>query len=267
MSLLVTINDASYIILYIFHSVVCNVNIQFYPFDKQICSITYYVSDETIATVYLSHENDVTLDEYTNNTAWEIIKVETSHYRKYNSNFIQIDFYLHRRAGFVTFTLIMPLLMLSFLNTCIFLVPIRSGEKGAFSITIFLSYGIFITIISNTLPQNSLQISYFVLLITVLLILSVFTVFYTVLQAKLVAVSGNKRCTWTFLIPKARAREKYIHDEIKDLDNVEKCEGNEANDIYTWAMAFQRLDTLVFIIFLTFVTVLTISCLIFMIKS
>jgi nicotinic acetylcholine receptor len=216
------------------------------------------VSDETEATVVLNHNTDVTLEEFTDNTAWDVKQVETKQITKYNTSFINISFHVHRRAGFVTFTLIMPLLMLAFLNICIFLVPIGSGEKGTFSITIFLSYGIFITVVSNTLPPNSLQISYFVLFITVLLFLSVLTVFYTVLQAKLIAVFGDKRCTWAFIIPSKGVRHGCdIHDELEEIEDVEKCGGNEVEKPYTWAMVLQRIDTFIFIVLLTIVTVVT----------
>ncbi|XP_045197633.2 neuronal acetylcholine receptor subunit alpha-3-like [Mercenaria mercenaria] len=250
------------------YSVVCDVNIKYYPFDKQICTITFYVSDETVTSVVLSHHNEVTLDEYTENTAWKIMKIVKKQYRKYNSNFIDIQFHVQRRAGFTTFTLIMPLLMLAFLNVCIFLVPIGSGEKGSFAITIFLSYGIFITIISNTLPQNSLQISYFVLFITILLFLSVLSVFYTVLQAKLVAVMGNQPCPWKFLTPKNENKVMASTDlETDELNKVENGEITGTDKPYTWAMVFQRLDTIIFILFLTLVILCTFSFFVLMIQN
>ncbi|XP_060589587.1 acetylcholine receptor subunit beta-type unc-29-like [Ruditapes philippinarum] len=240
------------------YSVVCDVNIQYYPFDKQVCTLTFYVSDETEATVVLNHNTDVTLEEFTDNTAWDVKQVETKQITKYNTSFINISFHVHRRSGFVTFTLIMPLLMLAFLNICIFLVPIGSGEKGTFSITIFLSYGIFITVVSNTLPPNSLQISYFVLFITVLLFLSVLTVFYTVLQAKLIAVFGEKRCPWAFIIPRKGVKHGCDSaDEFEEIKDVEKCVENEVEKPYTWAMVLQRIDTIIFIVLLTIVTVVT----------
>ncbi|XP_053398263.1 acetylcholine receptor subunit beta-type unc-29-like [Mercenaria mercenaria] len=217
------------------YSVICDVNIKYYPFDKRVCKISFYVSDETVTSVVLSHHNEVTLDEYTENTAWKIIKIVRNRCTKYNSNFIDIDFHVLRRAGFTTFTLIMPLLMLAFLNICLFLLPTGSGEKGSFAITIFLSYGIFITIISNTLPKNSLQVSYFVLFVTLLLLLSVLSVFYTVLQAKLVAVFGNKECTWKFLASKSITKDKTEIDSDK-LKEVENGQATVTTKPYTWAM-------------------------------
>ncbi|KAH3709992.1 hypothetical protein DPMN_069458 [Dreissena polymorpha] len=163
----------------------------------------------------------------------------------------------------------MPLLMLAFLNICIFLVPIGSGEKGSFSITIFLSYGIFVTIISDTLPHNSLQISYFVLFIVILLLLSVISVFYTILQAKLIASIGDKECTVSFLRPKRKdpnAVEKFApnDDEMtsgqikeKSLFN-EKAPVDDADEVYTWGKFLERLDIYLFVLFFIMIVLTTV---------
>lgn len=220
-------------------------DIQYYPFDEQTCKITYYVSDETIATIALNHDPDLSMEEFTENSAWKVMAVSKRTYLKQNAHFIDIKFHVQRRAGFTTFTLIMPLLMLAFLNICIFLVPIGSGEKGSFAITIFLAYGIFVSIVSDTLPHNSLHVSYFVLLITVLLFVSVLSVFYTVVQAKLVALFGNNECTWKCLRPHARKNNRVepLARGVEDIDT------GRVADTYTWMMMFQRLDTIMFGIF------------------
>ncbi|KAH3842387.1 hypothetical protein DPMN_115883 [Dreissena polymorpha] len=187
-------------------------------------------------------------------------------YLLYNTFNIDIEFRLQRRANFTTFTLIMPLLMLAFLNICIFLVPIGSGEKGSFSITIFLSYGIFVTIISDTLPHNSLQVSFFVLFIVILLVLSVISVFYTIMQAKLVASIGEKECTWTCFKPRKKCDNsvRKFEDPNAHGEKTGKCETTEkteksefSNDVsaaaddvpYTWAMFLEKLDIYLFVVF------------------
>ncbi|WAR00212.1 ACH1-like protein [Mya arenaria] len=247
------------------YSVVCNVDIQYYPFDEQVCVITYYVSDETIRTVVLDHYLNVDMSEYSENSAWTIASTRRSRYLMYNTYHIDIEFRLQRRANFTTFTLIMPLLMLAFLNICIFLVPIGSGEKGSFSITIFLSYGIFVTIISDTLPHNSLQVSFFVLFIVILLILSVISVFYTIIQAKIVAAVGDKECPWTIFKPGRRAKGPDEVERIKDNKEKEAFETlpeqEEEEEVYTWSMFLEKLDIVLFVLF--FIVIITTTAVFF----
>ncbi|XP_053381859.1 acetylcholine receptor subunit beta-type unc-29-like [Mercenaria mercenaria] len=248
-------------------NIVCHVDIKYYPFDEQTCTVTYYVSDETIATVELDHPERVTLDEYTENPAWRITSVSNKRYLLYNTYHIDVEFKLQRRANFATFTLIMPLLMLAFLNICIFLVPIGSGKKGSFAITIFLSYGIFVTIVSDTLPDNSLQISYFLLFIIVLLFMSVLSVLYTIIQAKLVASIGDKECTINCLRPKKRSSNKVMpFDPTKaggddcgkdpEVCSVDIDTDND-DESYTWGMFLEKLDSILFIIFFGLILLFT----------
>ncbi|XP_053382751.1 acetylcholine receptor subunit beta-type unc-29-like isoform X2 [Mercenaria mercenaria] len=249
------------------YSIVCHVDIKYYPFDEQTCTVTYYVSDETIVTVDLDHPERVTLDEYTENSAWRIISISNKRYLLYNTYHIDVEFKLQRRANFATFTLIMPLLMLAFLNICIFLVPIGSGEKGSFAITIFLSYGIFVTIVSDTLPDNSLQISYFLLFIIVLLFMSVMSVLYTIIQAKLMASIGDKECTINCLRPKKRSSNKVMpfnptkggdDDTGKDPEVCTVDMDNDNDDeSYTWGMFLEKLDSILFIIFFGLILLFT----------
>ena len=250
-------------------------DIQFYPFDEQVCTITYYVSDETIATVELDHPDYVTLDEFTENSAWTIVHVYKRRYLLYNTYHIDVEFKLQRRANFATFTLIMPLLMLAFLNICVFLVPIGSGEKGSFAITIFLSYGIFVTIVSDTLPDNSLQVSYFLLFIIVLLFMSVLSVLYTIIQAKLMSCIGDKECNISCLRPKQKQNKVAPSDLDTDGANNKKIpevseadiDDDDVKDTYTWGMFLEKMDTVCFIVFFAIIIICTAGFFSLMLRS
>lgn len=253
-------------------------DIKYYPFDEQTCTLTYYVSDETIITVELDHSAEVNLEEFTENSAWAVTSVTRRRFLKYNTYFVDVEFNLQRRANFATFTLVMPLLMLAFLNICIFLVPSGSGEKGSFAITIFLAYGIFVTIVSDTLPDNSLQICYFLLFIIVLLFMSVLSVFYTVVQAKLMSSYGDRECNVKCLRPRRHSKNKVVPfngGAEKDMEvvvvgsggfdarNAEVCEGESGPEYdeenYTWGMFLEKLDTVIFVCFFVLILLFSVT--------
>ncbi|KAH3698662.1 hypothetical protein DPMN_086207 [Dreissena polymorpha] len=99
-----------------------------------------------------------------------------------NISNIETKFQLQRRSNFTIFTLIKPLLMLAFFDICIKeknLVPIGSDENNSFSITIYITFGIFVTNISDTVTLNSLHVTFFVLCIVIPLSPSFISVFYT----------------------------------------------------------------------------------------
>lgn len=273
-------------------SYVCEVDIQFYPFDEQTCTLVYYVSDETERTVTLTHPESVLMDEFIENSEWNLVNVHQTKYKRYDTWFIEVHFTVQRRATFATFTMIVPLLMLAFLNICVFLVPIDSGEKGSFSITIFLSYGIFVSIVSDTLPHNSLQISFFVLFLVVLLLFSVLSVFYTIMQAKLFAAIGEEECKLSIctkfrnkvtpekkMLPDgekgvdpgkmnpsrmsvATVSDLELMDEeknmpIEDEEGEEEKEEEEEGEKFTWRKFLERLDTILFITFFVLIVIAT----------
>jgi len=228
------------------------VNIQYFPFDEQTCTITYYVADETTSTVELDHYLGLDMSEYTENPSWMVVSATRKRYVKNNNWHVDVEFRLQRRANFAMFTLVTPLMALAFLNVCVFLVPINSGEKGVFSVTIFLSYGIFLTVISDSLPQNSLQVSFFIVFIVVLLCVSVISVFYTVLQTKIIAAVGQKQC------PIRCLRRKMGNNRINPTDqNLENGPNGDEEGSYTWEDFLGQLDTYLFVSFLFIVTLVT----------
>ena len=230
-------------------------DIQYYPYDEQTCSFTYYVANEDNTTVTLDHIEDVPLDEYMENAAWKLVDISRERELKWGTYFINIHFKLERRAHFATFTIVTPLLMLSFLNVGVFMVPNDSGEKGTFAITVFLSYGIFITIISDTLPHNSLQTSFFVVFIICLLSVSAFSVFYAVLQAKLFATIGGKECNIRLLCWNQKTNNRVdpaIEHDVTPEDSTPK------RNTLTWGTVLNMIDAIMCIFFFIVVGAATI---------
>jgi len=228
------------------------VNIQYFPFDEQTCTITYYAVDETISTLELDHYLGIDMSEYTENPSWVVVAATRKRYVKNNNWHVDVEFRFQRRANFAMLTLVTPLMALAFLNVCVFLVPINSGEKGSFSITIFLSYGIFLTLISDSLPQNSLQLSFFIVLIVMMLCVSVISVFYTVLQAKIIAAVGHKRC------PIHCFRRQIGNNRVKPTEqNLENGLDGGDEGTYTWEDFMGQLDSFLFVSSLFIVTLIT----------
>ena len=227
-------------------------NIQYFPFDEQTCIITYYVADESTATVELDHYLGLDRSEYTENPSWIVVAATRKRYVKNNNWHVDVEFRFQRRANFATFTLVTPLITLAFLNVCVFLVPINSGEKGAFSITIFLSYGVFFTVVSDSLPHNSLQISFFIVFVLMLLCVSVMSVFYTVLQAKIIAAVGQRQCQIHCF------RRQIRNNQVKPIDQtLENGTDGGKECSYTWEDFLGQLDTYLFVLSLFIVTLIT----------
>ena len=165
-------------------NVICDVNTRYYPFDRQSCIMSIYASDAATSEIHILPSGEgVALQGYQPNSEWKLINARAENISLSGTilNSIVID--LERRTEFLIYTIISPLVLLSVLNIGIFIVPIDSGEKGSIAVTLFLSYGIFVTAIKDELPHNSLDVSYFLIYIQILLMFSVFAVLYSFVES------------------------------------------------------------------------------------
>ena len=165
--------------------VICEVNTRYYPFDLQICNITIYVSDSLSSEVELESLQNGAMTEriYSPNSAWKLVGTYLDEKYYVGVKLVTIVLELRRRKAYLMFTVISPLILLSILNVGVFLVPVDTGEKGSIAVTIFLAYGVFISTINDEIPHNSINHSYLLNYILLLLILSVCTVLYSFAEA------------------------------------------------------------------------------------
>ena len=174
-------------------SVFCDVTTKFYPFDRQSCIMSIYAADAASSEINLQPSGEgVTKDRYQPNSEWILVDVRVEKVNMLEGYFCDIIIDLERRTEFLIYTVVSPLVLLSILNVGIFIVPIDSGEKGSIAVTLFLSYGIFVTAIKDDLPHNSVDISYFLIYIQLLLMFSVATVLYCFTESWIYSVHADK---------------------------------------------------------------------------
>ena len=162
------------------YSVICEVTIKFYPFDRQSCNLTLYVSDVALSEVTLEPLFDgVKSDVFRKNPEWKLLEVYTHKIEYAGVYLYDIVIKVERRTEYIMYTIVSPLILLSVLNIGVFIVPIDSGEKGSIAVTIFLSYEVFVSAINDDLPHNSINVCYLLIYIQFLLYFSVFAVIYS----------------------------------------------------------------------------------------
>ena len=76
--------------------------------------------------------------------------------------FIYRVFYLpftDRRTQFYNLNVMMPIVLTSLLVVLVFIVPVESGEKVSYVLTVFLSLAVLLTIVADSLPSTSITTS------------------------------------------------------------------------------------------------------------
>jgi hypothetical protein len=138
----------------------CSVDVTYFPFDIQICSVWFAPWGYPSTEVYLnpSHAN-MNLTFLETNSEW-IVK-EASSFQGVLSATSQAGYNmkLERRSAYYVVNLLMPVSFLTLLNVLVFLIPVESGERVSYSITVLLSIAVFMTIFGDAMPKGSEKIS------------------------------------------------------------------------------------------------------------
>ncbi|XP_015705072.1 neuronal acetylcholine receptor subunit alpha-6 [Coturnix japonica] len=143
----------------------CPMDITFFPFDHQNCSLKFgsWTYDKAKIDLLIIGSK-VDMKEFWENSEWEI--VDASGYKhdiKYNCceeiyTDITYSFYIRRLPMFYTINLIIPCLFISFLTVLVFYLPSDCGEKVTLCISVLLSLTVFLLVITETIPSTSLVI-------------------------------------------------------------------------------------------------------------
>ncbi|KAK3590157.1 hypothetical protein CHS0354_041212 [Potamilus streckersoni] len=164
----------------------CKVDITYFPFDIQTCSLKFtawsYYKTEVQLTV---GSNQIMFDDYEENSAWTVFGSSVDTLPQSSDATVSFTMRLERKPLFYLLNVIVPVIMLSIMNTCVFVLPAKSDEKASFSMTVFLSLAVFLTIVTSTLPQNSDKVSYLGIYLVIMAGFSTLTVILTLFQLRL----------------------------------------------------------------------------------
>ncbi|KAL4227475.1 hypothetical protein ACF0H5_012919 [Mactra antiquata] len=152
----------------------CTMDITNYPFDQHECTLTFTPWGQIPEEIYVFNTSDkIALSMFTPNGAWELLdtNIQVSSIPSV-ATYYNIKLNIKRLPRFLVMNVIIPLIFLSLLNLLVFLVPVDSGERISFSITLLLAIAVFMTIISDNLPKTSYPTSIFSYYLLTLLIIS-----------------------------------------------------------------------------------------------
>ncbi|XP_046581096.1 acetylcholine receptor subunit delta-like [Haliotis rubra] len=193
----------------------CKIDVFRYPFDKQTCLVLImptfgYKINFTIDAVNLQNVKDLTVQNGEWNylhTNSQLVPVESG-----GVNAAQFIITLERRPTYYLINIIFPMVLMSLLNPCVFLIPARSGEKLGFLMAVFVSHAVFLNLIQQTMPPTSDSVSLLALFLALLEVQG----FLTIL-ASIVVLGVHHR--------KEKAEETAAKHQTKGVELVEVKHG------------------------------------------
>ncbi|XP_071096246.1 acetylcholine receptor subunit beta-like 1 isoform X2 [Haliotis cracherodii] len=252
----------------------CSADITYYPYDKQTCSLTLvgwsYTTDEVDLLTDPNSPFDMTF--FTNNGEWEMLGTgyEYINLTQGDMTFRKLVFKVtvRRQWQFYGLSIMLPLILNSILMMVVFALPIESGEKMGYCLTVLLSYIVLLTMIAANLPPISSQTSIIQVYLSVVMCVGTAGTLCTIVVLRLYHQDETKpvpawlqKVTQSFLSPLACIT--CTSNRVVSLNGKDLPECTEKKTYpklgYSSKEIAHLLDKFLFRIFGTFMTVMTIG--------
>lgn len=140
----------------------CKVDITYFPFDIQTCHLKFGSWTYNMAQVDLvSQSEEANLQNYVTNGEWllksiKVVRMETV-YPIGNEVYpdVKVFIVIQRRILYYVLNIIFPCFWLNVLSVLTFCLPPDAGEKITLSITVLLSYSVFMLLVAESMPPTS----------------------------------------------------------------------------------------------------------------
>uniref|UniRef100_A0A667YYA2 5-hydroxytryptamine receptor 3B n=1 Tax=Myripristis murdjan TaxID=586833 RepID=A0A667YYA2_9TELE len=144
----------------------CNLEMYAFPFDKQNCTLTFRSWLHSVKEIDLAlwrNADTIANDkrEFMNNGEWELLSIP-SHYWQYHQGdtdyaHIQFNVLIRRRPLLYVVGLLIPSIFLMLVDVCSFYLPLNSGTRITFKISILLGYTVFRVNLMDELPATAVK--------------------------------------------------------------------------------------------------------------
>ena len=145
----------------------CSANILLFPFDSQECEVQLMAEDSDGHVTFQTLSDGVDLRFAETNSEWSIIATSAEIFTN-RPGLEQLNYKLtlKRHSKFIFLNLVVPIILLSFVNLLVFCIPVMSGERASLAFTILLTFVVFMTMVATMLPPNDVISIFNIFLLT-----------------------------------------------------------------------------------------------------
>ena len=220
----------------------CSLDLIYYPFDTQKCTIELKVwsySQAEIRLTSLFFNSDVN-----GNSIWTVNSVSDISPRGRDTTTLTYKITSQRKASFFVLNTLIPIATLGVIGTFVFVIPADAGEKIGFSTTIFLSFAVFLTVISSDPPSSSDTVVIVNIYIMIENFLSALMI--TTLQTRLRHRSDPKVAIFYRGVVRISHSLQCMSNKIASGKTVNEFSEREDTDFYSWVSVTNAIDVLCF---------------------
>ena len=187
----------------------CDLNNYNWPLDQQRCVSTILATEHDASELELSLITEqVDLSDYNEHGSWELVDPKADIVQLSDKD---VDIYLvahrliltlKRRPEVILLHSAIPFFLTALLNIVIYFVPVRSGERITFAVTVLLTFVFFTTSIAEDLPRTSVTTPYISVVMAIMNCLCTFNVLVSVVFSRL-----SSEC----IVPVPECLKKFTH--------------------------------------------------------
>ena len=173
----------------------CISDMTYFPFDKQTCTImlgiwNYWNTEAVLECLGSS----IDLSYYTPHNIWDMHSSSCETFPDgLFKGVVQYSVTLKRKSLYFCVNMLAPMLLLILLTPLVFVLPVDSGERISFAVTIFLSMAVFMTLVADNLPKSSTSMARTSSFLLVSLLYSVSTITAAMLNMRLYHSNPNTK--------------------------------------------------------------------------
>ncbi|XP_078611181.1 neuronal acetylcholine receptor subunit alpha-10-like [Branchiostoma floridae x Branchiostoma japonicum] len=142
----------------------CHLDVSNFPFDTQACQLKFgpWIHSGFELVMRAMAENG-SLEGFIQHPEWRVLYFKaTANMIWYGEDFnigtpyadVTFTLGLQRKSTFYVFNLLLPCLLLTFIMAVTFFLPINSGERLSFGVSLLLSMVVFQLVITEVLPES-----------------------------------------------------------------------------------------------------------------
>ncbi|XP_041357549.1 neuronal acetylcholine receptor subunit alpha-7-like [Gigantopelta aegis] len=138
----------------------CNMDVTLFPFDTQKCSIEFFIGSQPLYAVDMHPKiANISMTAFQLSNEWDVTNTsavrELRVLSKFEFPFIVMSMTMRRKPSNLILSVLLPVLIVAFLNIFVFLVSAESGEKLSFAVTGLLTYTVLLSYVTHTLPKTT----------------------------------------------------------------------------------------------------------------
>ena len=198
----------------------CAIDMTFFPFDEQICKLEFCAWGYSSEEIHMV-KHALAFDYLRESPRWVISGSSiTEEKLGNNADSIVIEIKIKRRPQHFILTTLSPIVMLLILNPFVFVLPVESGERTSYTVTIFLSQVVFMTLVGQNMPNSANpmpRISYFLLVAMAFSIIQTLT---TIALMGLTFTDSNRKVHPWLIKLVAWACSDFVNNKSVQIDSI-----------------------------------------------